>query len=170
MGHLVSADGIRIDPERVKAILKISLLRSKKHVQSFIGKINFLRWFIPNFVETIKQITAILKKDQEIKWTAEAKNSFEKIKMALTEAPVLVSPNFTTEFLTFSFASEDTLAVVLLQKNKDGLEQPIAFFSKTLRDSELKYSTLEKQAYSLVKALKFFQNLCFAFQGYCLCS
>ena len=59
-------------------------------------------------------------------------------------ALVLVSPDFTKEFLTFSFASEDTLALVLLQKNKDGLEQPIAFFSKTLRDSELKYNTLEK--------------------------
>ena len=99
----------------------------------------------------------MLKKDKEVKWTTEAKNSFEKIKMALMEAPVLVSPDFTKEFLTFSFASEDTLAVVLLQKNKDGLQQPIAFFSKTLRDSELKYSILEKQAYSLVKALKFFR-------------
>ena len=59
--------------------------------------------------------------------------------------------------MTFYFASEDTLAVVLLQKNNYGLEQPIAFFSKTLRDSELKYNTLEKQAYSLVKALKFFR-------------
>ena len=99
----------------------------------------------------------MLKKDQEVKWTTEAKNSFKKIKIALTEAPVLVSPDFTKEFLTFSFASEDTLAVVLLQKNNDGLEQPIAFFSKTLRDSELKYNTLEKQAYSLVKALNFFR-------------
>ena len=45
----------------------------------------------------------------------------------------------------------------MLQKNNDGLEQPISFFSKTLRDSELKYSTLEKQSYSLVKALKFFR-------------
>ena len=99
----------------------------------------------------------MLKKDQEVKWTAEVKKSFEKIKMALTKAPVLVSPDFTKEFLTFSFASEDTLAVVLSQKNKDGLEQPIAFFSKTLRDSELKYSTLRKQAYSMVKALNFFR-------------
>ena len=130
MGHLVSADGIRIDPKRVKEILKISLTRSKKDVQSFIGKINFLCWFIPNFAETIKHITTMLKKDQEVKWTAEAKNTFEKIKMALTEAPVLVCPNFTKDFLTFSFASEDTLDAVLLQKNKDGLEQPIPFFSK----------------------------------------
>ena len=99
----------------------------------------------------------MLKKDQEFKWTIEENNSFAKIKMALTEARVLVSPYFTREFLTFSFESEDTLAVVLLQKNKDGLEQPIAFFSKTLRDSELKYNILEKQSYSLVKALKFFR-------------
>ena len=83
--------------------------------------------------------------------------------MALTEAPVLVSPDFTREFLTFSFASKDTIAAVLLQKNKEGLEQPIAFFSKTLRDSKLKYSILEKQAYALVKALNFCQNLCSAF-------
>ena len=154
--HLVSADGIKIDLERVKAILKISFRRSKKDVQSFIGKINFVRWFIPNFAETIKQITTMLKKYQEVKWTAEAKNSFEKIKKALTEAPVLVSPDFSEYFLTFSFASHDTIAAVLLRKNDDGLEQPIAFFSKTLKDSELKYSTLENQAYSLVKALKFF--------------
>ena len=86
----------------------------------------------------------MLKKYQEEKWTAEARNSFEKIKQALTEAPVLVSPDFLKYFLTFSFASQDTIVVVLLQKNDDGLEKPIAFFSKTLKDSELKYSTLEK--------------------------
>ena len=54
LGHFVSADSITIDSERVKAIMKISLPRSKKDVQSFIGKINFMRWFIPNFAETIK--------------------------------------------------------------------------------------------------------------------
>ena len=72
LGHLVSTNGIRIDPEGVKGILKISFPRSKKDVQSFIGKINFLHWFIPNYVETIKHITTMLKKYQEVKWTAEA--------------------------------------------------------------------------------------------------
>ena len=47
LGHIVSTDGIKIDPERVKAILKISIPRNKKEIQSFIGKINFLRWFVP---------------------------------------------------------------------------------------------------------------------------
>ena len=62
LGHLVLADGIRIDLERVKSILKISLPRIKKDVQSFIGKINFLHWFTPNFSKTIKQIATMLKR------------------------------------------------------------------------------------------------------------
>ena len=83
--HIVSADGIKIDLEWVKEILKISIPRNKKEIQSFIGKINFLRWLIPNFAEIVKQITKMLKKDQDVKWNPEAKLSFEKIKQALTE-------------------------------------------------------------------------------------
>ena len=69
LGHIVSANGIKIDPERVKEILKISIPRNKKEIQSFIGKINFLRWFIPKFVEIVKQITKMIRKNQEVKWT-----------------------------------------------------------------------------------------------------
>jgi hypothetical protein len=71
---------------------------------------------------------------------------------------VLDSPDYTKEFLIFSFASEHTIAVVLLQKNEEGFEQPIAFFSKSLRDGELKYDILEKQAYTMVKSLKSFRT------------
>jgi hypothetical protein len=60
--------------------------------------------------------------------------------------------------MIFSFASENTIVVVLLQKNSENLEQPIAFFSKSIRDSELKYNILEKQAYAMVKALKSFRT------------
>ena len=69
LGHIVSADGIKIDPECVKEILKITIPRNKKEIQSFIGKINFLRWFIPKFVEIVKQITKMIRKNQEVKWT-----------------------------------------------------------------------------------------------------
>jgi hypothetical protein len=63
LGHIVSPKGIKIDPERVKAIQQIDILRNKKSIQSFIGKIIFLRTFIPNFAEIIKYITDMLKKD-----------------------------------------------------------------------------------------------------------
>jgi hypothetical protein len=56
----------------------------------------------------------------------------------LNEAPVLINPNYSKDFLIFSFASFDTVVVVLLQKNVEGLEQPISFFSRELRDAEVK--------------------------------
>ena len=70
---------------------------------------------------------------------------------------MLVSPYFTKDFLVFSYALEHTIAAVLLQKNNENMEQPIAFFIKMLRDGELKYDIMEKQAYALVKALKYFR-------------
>ena len=99
----------------------------------------------------------MLKKEIGVKWTLEANNSFELVKHALTQAPVLISLDFTKDFLIFSFASEHIVVVVLLQKNPQGQEQRIAFFSKALRDAPLKYNIMEKQAYALVKALKDFR-------------
>jgi hypothetical protein len=157
LGHIVSAEGVRIDPSRVEAIQTLSLPRSRKEVQSFLGKINFLRRFVSNFAEMVKLITTMLRKGNEVRWTVESRNSFDQIKRALTEAPVLISPDYSKDFLIFSFASFDTVAVVLLQKNVEGLEQPISFFSRALRDAEVKYDIMEKQAYALVKALKAFR-------------
>jgi hypothetical protein len=157
LGHIVSAEGVRIDPSRVEAIQTLSFPRSKKEVQAFLGKINFLRRFVSNFVELVKHITSMLRKGNEVKWTAEPRESFIQIKKALTEAPVLISPDYSKDFLIFSFASFDTVATVLLQKNEEGREQPISFFSKALRDAEARYEIMEKQAYALVKALKAFR-------------
>jgi len=73
------------------------------------------------------------------------------------EAPTLINPDYTKEFCIFSFPSYDTLATVLLQKNDEGIKHPMAFFRKTLRDAELRYELIEKQAYSLIKSLKEFR-------------
>jgi hypothetical protein len=99
----------------------------------------------------------MLRKANEVKWTIESRQSFNQIKKALTKAPVLISPDYSKDFLIFSFSSFDTVAVVLLQKNSEGLEQPISFFSKALRDTEARYDIMEKQKYSLVKTLKVFR-------------
>ena len=99
----------------------------------------------------------MLKKDLVLKWTVEAKQSFESIKIALTKTPVLISLDFKKDFIIFSFSSEHTIAAVLLQKNDHSYEQPIAFFSRTLRDATLKYNIMEKHALTLVKAIKYFR-------------
>ena len=79
-----------------------------------------MRRFIPNFVEIVKDITNMLKKGAEIKWNVEEKHSFEEIKKALTQVPVLISPDFSKEFMIFTFSYENTIAGVLLQKGEQG--------------------------------------------------
>lgn len=86
----------------------------------------------------------MLRKDNEIKWNKEERNSFLNIKKALIEAHVLISPNYTKYFHTFCFASELTMEGVLLQKNNENLEHPIAFYSKILRDATQKYDIMDK--------------------------
>jgi hypothetical protein len=114
LGNIVSAEGIRIDPSRVEVIQTLPFPKYKKEVQSFLGKIKFLRSFISNFAELVKHITTMLRKGSEVKWTVESKNSFNQIKRALTEAHVLISPNYSKEFMIFSFSSSNTLVVVFL--------------------------------------------------------
>lgn len=115
---------------------------NKKVIQYFFSN-NFIRRFIPNFVEIVKPISVMLKKDLNVKWNAESKE-------AISCASMLVSPIYSKNLQIFSFATEDTVAAVLLQKNSQNLEQSIAFISKTTRESELGYSILEKQAYASV--------------------
>jgi predicted phosphatase len=77
LGHIVSKDRIKINPKRIEVIDTINIPRNVKEIQSFLGKINFLRRFIPNFAEIMKLITDMLKKNNETKWTSEAKVSFQ---------------------------------------------------------------------------------------------
>jgi hypothetical protein len=133
--HIVSIEWVRMDPSRVEGIQTLSFPRSKKEVQYFLCKINFMRRFISNFVELVKQITSMLIKRIEVKWIVESRNSFYQIKRALTEAPAFIIPDYSKEFLIFSFSSFDTLVVFFLHKNIEGLEQPISFFSRTLMDA-----------------------------------
>jgi hypothetical protein len=118
LGHIISKEGINIDPSRVEEILKIDKPKSKKEVESFLGKVNFLRRFIPNLAEIIKYIKNMLWKRNKIKWTSESMNSFEDIKVELTKSPMLSNPNFAKDFILFSFSSEHTIVGVLLQSDE----------------------------------------------------
>ena len=104
LGHIISKDGIRIDPNRIQAILQVLYPRNIKELQAFLGKINFLRRFIPNLAELIRLLKNMIKKDSKVKWTLEANQAFEGIKTTLTQTPVLTSPRFDKDFIIFSNA------------------------------------------------------------------
>jgi hypothetical protein len=158
LGHVALQGGVFIDPERVQSIKDVHPPTNRKSLQSFLGKINFIHIFVPNFVERIKPLSTLLKKDVSFKWDNKTNKSFEDIKDVISQAPVLISPDFSRDFIIFLFASQDTIVGVLMQKDVDDYEHPVAFMSKVLRDSELNYSITEKQVYALVKSLKHFRN------------
>lgn len=158
LGHIVSIDGLKIYLARVQVVQNIPLPRSKKGTQKFMGKINFLRRFVSNYEEIVKEITNMLNKENEMSWTKEVIESFSRIKEALQAAPVLINPDYQKPFQVFSFASSSSIVVVLLQKNDEEKENSITLFNKILRDYELKYNILEKHIYALVKALKAFRT------------
>ena len=91
----------------------------------------------------------MVKKSVQFKWTNLEKNAFNKIKTSIAHAPSLKIPNFEKDFILYTFASDDSLAVVLTQKEDGGDEYPIYFMSTGLQGVELNYPAVEKQAYAV---------------------
>ena len=101
----------------------------------------------------------MLKKNAKFRWTWEARDNFQLIKEALALAPTLVNPDFSKDFTLYAFGSFDVISAILVQKNVEGLEQPISFFIKGLEDYEQKYTFIEKHVLAIVKSLKKFRHL-----------
>ena len=77
LGHKILEKGVVIYPKRVSTIETLILPRNKKEIQAFLGNINFLRRFIPNYAEIVKDITGMLRKDHEVKWSVSSRHAFD---------------------------------------------------------------------------------------------
>jgi hypothetical protein len=98
LGHIISQEGININPEWIKAIAQLPLPHNKKTMQSFFRKINFVRKFTPDFTETVKPLQKMILKYAKFKWDEERRGDFNNIKTAISQAPVLRSPDFSKYF------------------------------------------------------------------------
>lgn len=135
LGHIVSQEGIKIDLERVKAIQQLNFSTNKSGIKSF-GQVNFLRRFIPDFLEITKCIINMMKGSQI--WNDFGRKAFDEIKVAIAKAPILVHPDYTKEFILYCYASAHTLSAILMQENRGGIQAPIAFMSTPLKEHELR--------------------------------
>ena len=84
LGHIISQGGISIDPEWIKVIAQLPLPHNKNSMQSFFGKINFVRKFTPEFAKTIKPLQKMIRKDVEFKWDEERRGGFKNIKTSIS--------------------------------------------------------------------------------------
>ena len=154
LGFIVSKEGMIIDQECTEAISKIGLPNSRKAMQSFLGKINFVHLFVPNFSQVVKPLQFLVKKDVPFKWYDEQKNAFTEIRKAIAEATSLMSPDFGKYFILYNFSTDFSYATVLTHKNHEDTEIPISFMNSTFKGAELNYSQVEKQAYMVYKSVK----------------
>jgi hypothetical protein len=89
LGHVVSPEGITVDPSKVKEVLDWKSSSSVTEVQSFLGLAGYYRWFIPNFSKIAKPITKLLKKRNKYVWSDACDEAFKNLKKMLTTSPVL---------------------------------------------------------------------------------
>ena len=156
LAFVISPEGITIDPGRIEAIKAIVLPHNKKAMQSFLGKINFVRRFISDFTEIVKPLQDMIKKDFNFKWTKERREAFDKIKQSITKAPTLWILKFDNEFILYTFSFDNSIAVVLTQKNEEGKEFVVSFMSTCLHGVELKYPSIDKQTFAVFKVVNHF--------------
>ena len=142
LGFIVSKEGMIIDPKCTEAISNIVLPGSWKPMQSFLGKINFVCRFIPNFVQVVKK---------------EQINAFVEIRKAIAEALALMSPDFNKDFILYTFSTEFSNVAILTQKHHDDAEIPISFMISTFKGDELNYSHIDKHAYAVYKSVKIYR-------------
>ena len=156
VGHLVTAQGLKPDPAKVKAVQKMPVPASKEEVRRFLGFIQYLAKFIPNLSEIDAPLRKINKQNVTFFWEKEQDDCFAKLKEMCSKAPVLAFYDPSKSLTIQCDASSYALGGVLLQ---DG--QPVAYTSRALTTTEVNYAQIEKEMLAVVHSCKKFHHYIF---------
>jgi hypothetical protein len=149
LGHIVTKDGIAVDPAKVTGVMEWEPPKNVGEVRSFLGLAGYYQRFIENFSKIAKPMTELLKKEKKFEWTKACENSFQELKKRLVSAPVLCLPDIEKEFQVYCDASRQGLGSVLMQGAKVA-----AYASRQLKKHELNYPTHDLELASVVHDLK----------------
>ncbi|XP_031783173.1 uncharacterized protein LOC116416909 [Nasonia vitripennis] len=153
LGFVLDKDGLRTDPDKVAPVLNCPAPCNVRELRRVLGMIGWYARFIENSSETKIPLVKLLRKDQKWTWGDEQQQAFEKLKKALTVAPVLARPDFNKPFCIQCDASNVAIGAVLTQEFDDG-EHPIVYVSRVLTAAEKNYTTTERECLALVWAIK----------------
>lgn len=158
LGYIVGNGCLKVDPEKVESIRNFPLPKSPKQIRRFVGMANWYRAFIQNFSDLAGPLTDCLRKtNRSFSLSDEAKISFDRLKLALSSAPVLAQPNFTKEFIIQCDASRTGVGGVLFQYDDEGKEHPIAYVSQKLNKSQKNYTVTELECMAAVVCVNKFR-------------
>ncbi|KAF1323098.1 Pol protein, partial [Globisporangium splendens] len=155
LGCFVGKSGVRVDPEKVKAIDDWPVPQDVKQLRQWLGLANYLHKYTRNYAALMQPLTQLLKKDVEWKWSKDHETAFEEVKRSLREAPVLALPNHDKPFHVVCDASDYAIGCALMQHDDEGHERVVSYQSRQLRPAERNYPVHDKELlamkYSLVK-------------------
>lgn len=161
LGHIITPDGKKPNPDKIKAIQNFPIPKTVKEIKSFLGLVGYYRKFINNFAQITKPLTKALKKNAVIDINnVEYRECFETCKNLLTNDPILQYPNFNEVFHLTTDASNYAIGAVISQ-GPIGQDRPIAYASRTLNEHEVNYSTIEKELCAIVWGVKYFRPYLF---------
>eukprot|EP00253_Pinus_taeda_P023407 PITA_23407 len=131
LGHVITKDGIVVDPEKIKAIMDWPVPKDVADVQSFMGLAGYYRRFVEGFSKVAFPITSLQKKGRAFHWTPNCQKSFEQLKHLLTTAPILSIADPHKDYVVCTDASKEGLGGVLMQEGR-----VIAYESRKLKEHE----------------------------------
>ena len=157
LGHTITPQGVKPNPDKIDAILKYPIPKTTKEIKAFLGLLGYYRRFIKDFAKVTKPFTRCLKKGSKIEPTdPEYVECFESCKKLLTNDPILQYPDFDKPFHLTTDASNVAIGAVLSQPSKNG-DLPVAYASRTLNDSERRRSTIERELLAIVWGVEHFR-------------
>lgn len=145
LGHILSTEGLRLDPGRVKDILEMEEPKNCKELQVFLGMMNYVQRFIPNMSDVTAPLRTLLHKDIAWVWTDAQQRGYETLRESLANAPVLAFFDANKPVILSVDASQMGVGAVLIQ---DG--RPVAFSSRSLTEAQQRYAQIEKETLAIV--------------------
>ena len=153
LGHVISKDGIQVDPTKVEAVVSWSQPTTVTEIRSFLGLAGYYRRYIEGFSSLALPMTKLTRKDTPFVWDDECEASFEELKKRLVSAPVLSLPSGSGGFVVYTDASHKGLGCVLMQHGK-----VVAYGSRQLKPHELNYPTHDLELAAVIYALKLWRH------------
>jgi len=153
LGHVISAQGIAVDPTKVDAVVKWESPKSAIEIKSFVGLAGYNWRFIEGFSKIVAPLTQLTRKDQPFTWMDKCEESFQELKRRLMSAPILVILDVGKPFEVYCDASHLGLGCVLMQEKK-----AVAYASRQLKVHERNYLTHDLELAAIVFALKIWRH------------
>ena len=157
LGYVISHNQVKPSEKKTKAIREFPAPKSVTCLRRFLGLSQYYRKFIENFSRKAKPLTRLTRKNVPFKWGNEQKAAFELLKRELTQPPVLAIFDPKKSCILYTDASSIGLGATLMQKDEDGHEHPIEYFSKQLNEAQENYNASELECLAVVEAVKHFE-------------